>query len=108
MPIKKVKVTKTDMPIKADLVKSLSDSSSNPPAIKENISSELNGKMLHIKVGMPGWTNDVVEREINKVEEKIAELFEENNVNCLVLVTHYGVDVRLIEPAISKKVSSLS
>lgn len=73
---------------------------------KKHKDNELNGKMLHIKVGVPSWNNQLVETEVNKVEEKIVKLLEENNIDCLVLVTHYGVDVKLIEPANPKKVSS--
>ena len=70
--------------------------------------TDLDGKMLHIKVGLPTWESSLVEAEIAKVEEKITELLEDNGVNCLVFVTHYGVDISVVEPAFSVKKSSQS
>jgi hypothetical protein len=37
--------------------------------------------------------------EMSKVEDKITGLIEDNNIDCLVFVTHYGVEVKLVEPA---------
>ena len=110
MPIKQVKI-KTATDIKKSVLESRV---SKTPKIQaevvgeksESTPSELNGKMLHIKVGVPSWNAQMVEEEVNKVEDKVLELLEKNNIDCLVLVTHYGVDVKLIEPANPKKVSS--
>ena len=49
----------------------------------------LNGKLLHIKVGGKDWEEGLVAIEIEKIQEQIGRLFEDNGVDCLVFVTHY-------------------
>ncbi len=55
------------------------------------------GKFLHIKVGKEDWDHDQLESEVSSVKAKVLELLEENDVNCLVLVTHCFVDIKTIE-----------
>jgi hypothetical protein len=58
----------------------------------------LNGKMLHIKVGDPSWRDmDMLDGEITKVEEQVIGLLESNNIDCAVLVTHWAVEVKVVE-----------
>ena len=52
---------------------------------------------MHIKVGDPSWDTSRLESEVSAVEEKVVELLDENDVNCLVFVTHCFVDVSVVE-----------
>jgi len=56
----------------------------------------LDGGLLHVKVGKPDSPIEEVEREMKSLEDKIEKLFQDNNVNCLVLVTHCFVEIHLI------------
>jgi len=56
---------------------------------------DLEGKFLHIKVGnsdLPA-TDD----QISNIETAIVDLFEKNNINCLVFVTHHAVSIDIVE-----------
>ena len=63
---------------------------------------DLEGKFLHIRVGDASETqwreSTFCDREVRKVEDKILELLERNEINCLVFVTHYAVEINIIEP----------
>jgi hypothetical protein len=56
---------------------------------------DLEGKFLHIKVGTE--KSPASEKEIKDIESKIIKLFEKNNVNCIVFISHHAVDVKIIE-----------
>jgi len=57
----------------------------------------LDGKLLHVRVGDSSLDRDVLQAEIDKVENTINELFDANDVDCMVFVTHYAVELKLIE-----------
>ena len=60
---------------------------------------DIEGKFLHVKVGNDKLAEDgeALRAEIEKVEKQISTLIDGNNVNCLVFVTHYAVDVQVVE-----------
>lgn len=55
-------------------------------------------KFIHVKVGDEAMSKDadLLQSEIDKVDEAITGLVESNNIDCLVLVTHYAVDIDII------------
>lgn len=56
---------------------------------------DLQDSFIHIKVGNEQEPSN--DEDINQIEAKITKLFEDNDVNCMVFVTHHAVDIRLIE-----------
>ena len=58
------------------------------------IYEDIEGKFLHIKVGTEEKPagND----QISEIRNKITELLEKNNVNCLVFVTHHAVSIDIL------------
>lgn len=72
-------------------------------AVKHKI-HDLDGKMLHVKVGDISWTDmSMLQSEIDKVQDQIQALVEENDINCAVFVTHWAVEVKVVESAKGKK-----
>jgi len=56
--------------------------------------SHLNDSFVHVKVG-----NDdlpATDADIQNVDEQLTELFEDNNVNCLLYVSHHAVDIKVV------------
>jgi len=56
--------------------------------------SSLNGRFLLVNVGSEERPAD--EKDIKEIEDKFLKLLEENNVNCLVFVTHHLVKMTMI------------
>ncbi len=56
---------------------------------------DLEGKFLLVKVGTP--EQPARDFQINDVQNRLADLFEKNNVNCVVFVTHHAVSMEIIE-----------
>jgi len=56
---------------------------------------DLEGKFLHITVGDKDRPATI--EDIDLVQDKIVDLFEENNVNCMAFVTHHAVSINMIE-----------
>lgn len=56
---------------------------------------DLEGKFLIVKVG----TSDIpaTDSQIKDVQDKLVNLFETNNINCVAFVTHHAVEVEIIE-----------
>lgn len=73
----------------------------NESSISSINTHELDGKLIHIKVGDSSFVekNHELSNEIQKVENSIVDLIEQNSLNCYVFVTHYAVDINVIEPA---------
>jgi hypothetical protein len=97
--LKKTKTSGKVKSIVAPVIPQLPDETKTPEVVAKEVASvhDLNGKMLHIRVGDPKWDNEMLQQEITKVEEQITSLIEGNNIDCLVLVTPYAVEVNLIE-----------
>ena len=58
---------------------------------------DLEGKFLHVRVGtdsMPANSN-----QIKDIQDKIIDLFDKNNINCVAFVTHHAVSMDIIEKA---------
>ena len=55
----------------------------------------LDGKFLLVKVGNDAHPASC--QDIKDIENKLIGLLEENNVNCLVFVTHHAVEIEIIE-----------
>ena len=71
---------------------------------KDKKPHNLDGKFIHVKVGDPSWQDmNLLQFEMDKVESKIKDLFEENDIDCTVFVTHWAVDMKLIEAQEKKK-----
>jgi len=66
---------------------------------RENINEltfiDIEGKFIHIRVG--NEENPASAGEVKDIENKIANLFEENNINCVSFVTHHAVDINIVE-----------
>ena len=63
--------------------------------VKTNVFKDLENKFLLVKVG-----NDLHpanDPQIKDIEEKLGNLLEEHNINCLSFVTHHYVDFQIIE-----------
>lgn len=62
--------------------------------------ASLNGRLLHIKVGdeemQKRFSYDQLTSHVKDIEDRVEKLVSENEVDCLVLVTPYYVDVELI------------
>ena len=56
---------------------------------------DLEGKFLHVRVGTDSMpAND---EQIKDIQDKIVNLFSENNINCVAFVTHHAVSIDIIE-----------
>ncbi len=72
--------------------------------LKKKKIHNLDGKFIHIRVGDPSWNDmNMLQTEMDKVEAKVKDLFEENEIDCTVFVTHWAVDMKLIESQERKK-----
>ena len=67
----------------------------NNKKVKITKFDDLEGKFLHIQVGSADSPASV--EHISDIQKKIVNLFEENNVNCLALVTHHAVLINIVE-----------
>lgn len=56
---------------------------------------DLEGKFLHIMVG--DRDRPAGDTDIKDIESRINNLLKENDINCLVFVTHHAVAMELIE-----------
>lgn len=56
---------------------------------------DLEGKFLHVKVG--DEERPATNEQIESIQEQIIDLFERNNINCLLFVTHHAVEIDIIE-----------
>ena len=71
--------------------------STSKKTIKKVIASKikhLEGRFFHVKVG--NENTPATTEEINSIQDKLVELFEKNDVNCLAFVTHHAVSVEII------------
>ncbi len=65
------------------------------PKVKLQKLKDLEGKFLLVKVGTTA--QPATSSQIEDVQEKLVTMLEENNVNCLVFVTHHAVSMEIIE-----------
>lgn len=56
----------------------------------------LEGKFIHVKVGDINWDSKTATEEIEKVKNDLQKLLDDNEVNCLLYVTHRFVEIRCI------------
>lgn len=68
---------------------------SPPSQISVTIFKELEGNFLLVKVG--NNNHPATDEDIKDVEKKLVKLLEDNNVNCLVFVTHHAIEMEIIE-----------
>ena len=54
----------------------------------------LDGKFIHVKVGTEN--NPAESEDIEEIEKKITDIVKDNNIKCLVLVTHHAVNITII------------
>lgn len=76
-------------------------------SLKKTDFKELDGKLLHIQVGDSSWgsetlNSELLQKEIKYVENQILSLMNNNDINCLVWVTHPFIKINIIE-SMSKK-----
>jgi len=55
---------------------------------------DIEGKFLLVKVGTD--SRPATGEDIKEIENKLVDLLEENNVNCLAFVTHHAVEFEII------------
>lgn len=65
------------------------------PKVKLQKLKDLEGKFLLVKVGNP--KQPATENQIKDVQEKLIELLDANNINCVTFVTHHAVAMEIIE-----------
>jgi len=56
---------------------------------------DLEGKFLHVRVG--NAESPATNEQISDIQDRIVDLFEKNNINCLALVIHHAVLMDIIE-----------
>lgn len=73
----------------------------NKERSKKNISinkfDDIEGKFLLVKVGSK--EEPANDSQIEAVRDKLEKFLLDNNVSCLVFVTHHAVDIKIIEKA---------
>jgi hypothetical protein len=75
------------------------NSKSNVPSISDAIKDakiieNLQGRLLWIKIG--DEDHHATEHEISELTEKVEKLFADHKAECMVLVTHHAMDIKLI------------
>ncbi len=55
---------------------------------------DLQGRFLHVRVG--DNARPATDDDISSIEKQLADLFEENNVECLAFVTHHAVSIDIM------------
>ena len=56
---------------------------------------DLEGKLIHIKVGdAHSPAND---DDIEKIQNKMQKIVDEEDIKCRVLVTHHAVEIKIVE-----------
>lgn len=65
--------------------------------------SELDGKLLHVKVGCPDWDLEQMQSEVNRIGDIMQNSMDDFGINCQILVTHCFVDINVIESKNSSK-----
>ena len=55
---------------------------------------EIEGRFMLVKVGTSEQPAE--DDEIEKIEKKLKDLFENNGINCVAFVTHHAVDITMI------------
>ena len=63
--------------------------------IKISKFDDLEGKFLHVKVGTEN--QPATTEQIQEIEKKIVNLFNQSNINCLTFVTHHAVSMEIVE-----------
>ena len=56
---------------------------------------DLEGKFIHVTVG----SSDVpaMPEQITEIQDKMEDMFKENEINCLAFVTHHAVSINFVE-----------
>jgi hypothetical protein len=57
--------------------------------------TDVEGKFLHVKVGDANRPS--TDDDIKLIQEQLTELFDKNNVDCLLFVTHHAIEIDIIE-----------
>lgn len=82
-----------------DIIDSTSEKTVTKTSKSKNITitkyKDLEGKFIHVKVGTP--EHPASEPQIKDIQKNIINLFKQNNVNCLAIVTHHAVSMDIIE-----------
>ena len=55
---------------------------------------DLDGKFLLVKVG--NHLSPATDDDIKDIQEKLTTLLKENNIECLIFVTHHAVEMEII------------
>ena len=56
---------------------------------------DLEGKFLLVRVGIP--EQPATDNQIADVKDRLSDLLEANNINCVTFVTHHAVEMEIIE-----------
>ncbi len=80
---------------KSELIKVVDIKEANEELIEQTKCPDLENKFVHVKVGDAG--RPATDADVEDMEEKLGNLFEENGINCITLVTHHAVTVEIIE-----------
>ncbi len=64
-------------------------------SIKAKTFKDLEGKFLLVKVGTP--ESPATNSQIENVQKQLTQLLEENNINCVVFVSHHAIEMEIIE-----------
>ena len=82
-------------PVKTEKKKKTVKDVSPTSKVKLQKLKDLEGKFLLVKVGTP--EQSATEAQIKDVQEKLIELLDANNIDCVTFVTHHAVEMEIIE-----------
>ena len=77
------------------MVKKQTSVKKKTPPVKIHKFGDLEGKFLLVKVGTK--EKSATNEQIEEIQEKLVDLFEKNNINCIAFVTHHAVEMEIIE-----------
>ena len=90
-----IKVKDTDTMVKKTAKNKITKKNTDTPKVKLQKLKDLEGKFLLVKVG--NASQPATQSQIDDVQEKLIDLFDVNNINCVVFVTHHAVSMEIIE-----------
>ena len=83
-------LSETTLPVVS--LKEISDKEETSKLIESFKESDLNGKLIVIKVGSVDHL--ATQEDINDITNQFTEVLEETGLNCRIIVTHHLIDIK--------------